>query len=595
MSTNRLFSASLTFGKTSLFFALVLGMTGAAFAFPSWMGVYGSFQRHNGVNPGEFTILMNQDYWGLHAEVGIRVNGGSWTVHAMNYVGNHSGNSIWDFKPNVAYPTNVTVEFYFHGWDDWGGNIWDNNGGGNYNFISGPPVLWWLGNTHHWPTNGALKAGHNFWINTETWARNTATNVAVIYSVNGSDWYEASLSYAGQQGQNDWWHRMLGRFSVDSEIEYFIRAQDGTGASYYDLNGGSNYIALVATGQVVTWIGNAYHWPTNGALTSETNMWTNIEAWPTNATVGGFVTYSVNGYVWQEQPIAYRGLAGTNDWWHSNLSEMPPGAKVYYLFDVEDGQANWHAFPVDIIPLSAQVAGDNTDSDNDTLPDEWEYHWWGNLFDGGIGNDDYDGVTGLPLTDHHEWVIGTDPTQSNPHDQIPLLWFPDRPFRGGLAKLSFWVATNDPLHGGTIYTHINQSDGQGAYNEVLTQAYPSSRYETSVAITTNAGSYLYLELHNGSGLTNDNFSLGWKVPIRDLGISEEADSDKDGLPDWWELLHGFDPLDDGSIDPENGPNGDPDEDGMTNLQEYLAGMNPHEFNPEPIVLITYPKNGVSLP
>src|SRR5207247_1067680 len=43
-------------------------LAGSAFAFPTWMGVYGSFVRHtDGTNPGTFTVLMNQDYFGLHA------------------------------------------------------------------------------------------------------------------------------------------------------------------------------------------------------------------------------------------------------------------------------------------------------------------------------------------------------------------------------------------------------------------------------------------------------------------------------------------------------------------------------------------------
>lgn len=52
-----------------------------------------------------------------------------------------------------------------------------------------------------------------------------------------------------------------------------------------------------------------------------------------------------------------------------------------------------------------------------------------------------------------------------------------------------------------------------------------------------------------------------------------SDSDGDGLPDDWELANGLDPL---SGSGDNGANGDPDHDGFTNLQEFLAGTNPRD-------------------
>jgi len=52
------------------------------------------------------------------------------------------------------------------------------------------------------------------------------------------------------------------------------------------------------------------------------------------------------------------------------------------------------------------------------------------------------------------------------------------------------------------------------------------------------------------------------------------DDDGDGLPNVFESQFGLDPNDNGSIDINNGPNGDPDSDGSSNLNEFTSLTNP---------------------
>lgn len=53
-----------------------------------------------------------------------------------------------------------------------------------------------------------------------------------------------------------------------------------------------------------------------------------------------------------------------------------------------------------------------------------------------------------------------------------------------------------------------------------------------------------------------------------LASFPQADSDDDGIPDWWELAHGL------AINDESDAANDGDSDGLTNLEEYLADTDP---------------------
>ena len=67
-----------------------------------------------------------------------------------------------------------------------------------------------------------------------------------------------------------------------------------------------------------------------------------------------------------------------------------------------------------------------------------------------------------------------------------------------------------------------------------------------------------------------NFALGFETGST-ISLS---DADADGLPDAWENLYGLSTSDNGSINIDNGPNGDPDHDGIANIIEWLVGLNP---------------------
>ena len=88
----------------------------------------------------------------------------------------------------------------------------------------------------------------------------------------------------------------------------------------------------------------------------------------------------------------------------------------------------------------------------------------------------------------------------------------------------------------------------------------------------------------GYALPTNAFLFVTNDAAKVYGVDQRGadDSDGDGLPDAWEIIHGLDPWDDGTRgesspgakDGPNGAKGDPDGDGLINIYEYWSGTNP---------------------
>ena len=96
------------------------------------------------------------------------------------------------------------------------------------------------------------------------------------------------------------------------------------------------------------------------------------------------------------------------------------------------------------------------------------------------------------------------------------------------------------------------------------------RYRLRVDVRENAGGPVV-----ATSTREITVTVGPSVP-------REQDEDDDGLPDWWEIAHGLSPADNGVPpgSPGNGPDGDPDRDGVVNLIEFLTGLDPRRADGE---------------
>ena len=170
----------------------------------------------------------------------------------------------------------------------------------------------------------------------------------------------------------------------------------------------------------------------------------------------------------------------------------------------------------------------------------------------------------------------------------------------------------DANHNGIVDLAIidrNQTDGQGNFVVVAML----NDFKTSVTVTGSAAgstaqtfkysdfcstfveptdgltytstaldkSKLNTVFRPGNGIRSDKLDVIWLETD-----PRRKSTTGDGLPDGWKIQHNLDPFDDGVIghynlhtgkiitNTDNGPNGDPDGDGFTNLQEFINGTDP---------------------
>jgi len=109
----------------------------------------------------------------------------------------------------------------------------------------------------------------------------------------------------------------------------------------------------------------------------------------------------------------------------------------------------------------------------------------------------------------------------------------------------------------------------GAHNDGLPD---DGVYGNLITPTSEDGSYSFIV--NATGTSND-YGTFTRIRTGAFQITNQQgryrDSDKDGLPDNWELRYGLDP---NKATGENGASGDPDKDALNNSVEFFWGTNP---------------------
>jgi hypothetical protein len=183
------------------------------------------------------------------------------------------------------------------------------------------------------------------------------------------------------------------------------------------------------------------------------------------------------------------------------------------------------------------------------------------------------GVTLAPLS--HLLVVNFDPD----HDPVMLNWFRARygvstntplfgPYQGNLSNGGERVALDKPDK-----PEVPPSPIAGFVPYVLVEEVNySNQLPWPVGADSTGNS---LQRIAGVQFADDpaNWQAGAPTAGRLNQGADTADTDHDGLPDEWELSHGFDPKDATGV---NGALGDPYGGGASIREEYIAGTDPHD-------------------
>ncbi len=314
-------------------------------------------------------------------------------------------------------------------------------------------------------------------------------------------------------------------------------------------------------------------------------------AFPTNGSPesAGQFYYSVWTMIDNTNVVGDADLDGLPDWWEAKAAAVYAGTNLTWDSSYPTNGAPTTAGQQYLSYLATQSSAPG-DADADGLPDWWEWYAasvcptntfdWGDPFphvlpDGSTTNA---GVAYLSYLTNDFLTVGLPLVGDKEFDALPEWW--EMYVATRVSSAQFMQATNlnwlsaypgVNTNAGARYLadltrHVNDWDNDGMpdwWEMLVASFYPGS------------GNRGWNELYpDGGGKTMGDRYLQYLADgdLTMVGANQRADSDYDGLPDWWEILFGLNPNSAMGVD---GPDGDPDADGLTNFYEFLSSTNPY--------------------
>ena len=134
--------------------------------------------------------------------------------------------------------------------------------------------------------------------------------------------------------------------------------------------------------------------------------------------------------------------------------------------------------------------------------------------------------------------------------------------------------------------YITLQSAREAYKSVLSDVGANQpffdEHDQRMIIETRDSTYTYTgSVGNLPGIIDADADAGGLEDYPEVHRGEDWDTDHDGLPNWWEELHGLNP--NSALGDFSDSNADPDGDGFTNLEDYLDWMaTAHHFSADDV-------------